>query len=278
MGARKGPTMLIERLPDPFKTALRRAVLQLRIPLHQLLTVLRRYFRRFHRWMKSDPTRWHLLDLGSPGVDKVGIFAITLLDDPRFDGRRRLFDQYAKRFGWSYKWWPAVNGRDISPEEYPAWLESDRPRSTSSHPLTGGEMGLLMTTWHLYRSAWEEGLEYLVVFEDDAVIHSVPVVEVPEEFDIVFLNNRFKGDLSGRIRYGWGTDGYIMSRRGLGKALRIFEEPVTEPIDLLLIAYVRSLEHYGHYMTAYRNRSLSQLDCFHVGPLVTHAGHFPSSI
>ena len=270
--------MLLERLPDPIKTALRRAVLRARIPMHQLLTVFRQHSRLFYRWAKSDPTRWYQLDLAGSGADKVGIFAITLLDDPRFDGRRSLFHRYAARFGWNYDWWPAVNGRETAPENHPTWLDPNRPRSTNPNPLTAGEMGLLMTTWNLYRWAWEKGCEYLVVFEDDAVIHSRPIVEVPEEFDIVFLNNRFKGDLTGRIKYGWGTDGYIISRRGLSKALQIFEESVTEPIDLLLMAYIRSLETYGHYMTAYRNPSLPQLDCFHVGPLVTHAGHFPSSI
>lgn len=270
--------MVIERLPAPLKTALRRVILRARIPFNQLFTVFRQYSRRLYRWMSSDPTRWHDLELGGPEADSVGVFAITLLDDPRFDGRRNLFDRYAKRFGWDYEWWPAVNGRETAPEDHPAWLDSNRPRSSAKTLLTAGEMGLLMTTWNLYRWAWEKGLEYLVVFEDDAVIHSRPVVEVPEEFDIVFLNNRFKGDLGGRIKYGWGTDGYIISRRGLSKALQIFEESVTEPIDLLLMAYMRSLETYGHYMAVYRNPSLPQLDCFHVGPLVTHAGHFPSSI
>jgi hypothetical protein len=267
---------VLERLPEPLQTLVRRIILKLKIPFNQALAFHNLGARKWHCWRQNDSTRWRMVDLGRFDDERVRRYCISLMDEARFDVRRQDFLKHTHRFGWLVDFWPAINGAGMKPEDYPEWIRSEL-KADVAEPFGAGAVGLLMTVKEMYRWAREQKLEYLVVFEDDAVIHSSPRVELPEEFDVVFFNNRIQGDATGRVRSGWGNDGYVISRRGIGKMLVILEE-VTADIDMLMLMYTASLAKRNHYITQNRNRNKPQLECYHVGPLVTHAGYFQSSI
>lgn len=264
----------LEKLPEPFQTKLRRLILRVRIPINQIRGISTLHLRRMYRWWTSDSVVWREVNLG--GAD-VRCFCISLLGDSRFEERREVFQKHAVKFGWSVDFWPAINGRGFLGKGCPKWIKSGR-KAGSDESFGAGAIGLLMTVREIYEWSWEQDdFDTLVIFEDDAVIHSCPRVELPEVFDIVFFNNRMQGDRSGLVKSGWGTDGYVISRRGIQKMLEILQFATAE-IDLLMMMHVRSAEQHGYYMTKYRDPKMPQLDCYQVGPLVTHASFFTSSI
>lgn len=264
---------MLEKLPRPLRQKTHIAIFQIRIRILPYFHKWQSFCRKLYRLVTSTSEDWEILDLSDEEGLEIRQVCITLIGDNRFEERRKLFRTHAKSFGWPVVFWPAINGAE---QNHPDWV-SRGPRLSGSTPLTQGEIGLLMTTKEVYQWAWEEQLEFLVIFEDDAVIHGKPILELPKDFDIVFLNNRFSGDLSGQIKKGWGTDGYVISRRGLNKMLNILQY-AAEPIDLLIMMHIRSLNENGHYITKFRESDKPQLECFHVGPLVTHASFFDSSI
>ena len=266
----------IEKVPEPFQIILRRLVLSGRIFINRIYAIWNKHFRRLYRWWSAEPIAWVKADLSRADRKKTRIFCISLLDDARFNERRKFFAQNANKFGWPFQFWPAVNGIRFRNEEYPRWIKRGL-KADIDEEFGAGAVGLLMTVRELYQWALREEIELLVVLEDDAVIHSRPVLDVPEEFDIVFFNNRIKGDIKGRVKTGWGNDGYVISRSGMEKMLEIMEF-VTADIDMLMMMYTKSLEEYGYYVTKYRDTDKPQLTCYQAGPLVTHAGFFSSSI
>lgn len=263
--------MFVERLPPAIKTPLRRVVLQVRIPLNQARALINTWIRRWFRWWTSDPTRWHTVDLARNAGINTGIYCISLLDDVRYQSRRRLFQHWARKSGWPVELWPAVDGSTL--QAPPDWLKEH----VEGRDFSAGAIGLLLTTRKLYQHALAQGWEFLAIFEDDGVIHGSPKLELPVEFDLVFLNNRVQGDYCGRVKIGWGTDGYIISRRGLKKMLTILDDASAD-IDMLIMMHTKSLAERNQYLIPFRNKANPQLECFQVGPLVTHAGYFPSSI
>lgn len=267
--------MWLKRLPEPLQTNVRRIILKCKIPANQVLSFFNTWSRRWYRWKNSDTAPWRVVDFGLEPKEKVRSLCISLLHEERFQDRRELFEKQARKCGWRFDYWPAFDGTKFLKDGFPYWLK-DRNKAEAK-PFSAGAVGLLTTTREILQWAAELKLEYVVIFEDDAVIHAPPKFEVPEEFDIVFLNNRVQGDEQGRVKHGWGTDGYVISRSGVEKMLDILEH-VTADIDMLIMMYTKSLEERDHYMTHYRDTSKPQLECYHVGPLVTHAGHFQSSI
>lgn len=264
--------MWVDNLPAPLTYRLKHIVFSLRVPFNRLRAVYNTLARKWHGLSSRDRTVWKTVDLNGPDAYRL---CISLLNRPEFEPRRRLFREYAERFGWRVDFWPAVNGLSLHPDEYKDWIADIQP--DEQRPFTPGAIGLLTTTKNIYQWALERSFEYVVVLEDDGVIHASPKVELPQEFDVVFFNNRVQGNLRGEVKHGWGTDGYVISRRGMAKMLDILEN-VNADIDLLMMMYTRSLEERGHHMPQYRDRSKPQLECYHVGPLVTHAGYLPSSI
>lgn len=160
-------------------------------------------------------------------------------------------------------------------KERPPWLGAGvRANGTA---LTSGEIGLLASTRALYLYGRDQGLDYLLVFEDDAYINAAPQVMLPADFDVAFLNDRIVSDGEGQVRGGCGTYSYLVSRRGIEKLLALLEQP-DEPIDLLILRHTRTLIERGHFLTLGRDHSKPQLECCHLGPMVAHVNYFDSTI
>lgn len=260
------------------KAALRRAGARIFLPFkivrNRIRALVSRRRRATHaRKVGPEALPWRTLDLRDWRRLKVRLVSVSLLDRPEHEPRRRLFQKHARRHGWEVSFWPGVDGQKL--ETVPSWVSLVRP--SGPEPMKPGEIGQAVAIRKLYQWALDEGLEHLVIFEDDAVIHAPPRVEVPEEYDLVFLNDLFYGDAEGRLKVGWGNYAYMVSRRGLEKMLRIMTR-VEEPLDLLMVMYCRSTGDYGSHLAQYRDPNMPQLDCYHFGPLATHAGYFKSSI
>jgi GR25 family glycosyltransferase involved in LPS biosynthesis len=126
----------------------------------------------------------------------------------------------------------------------------------------------------LYEHALLVGVDYLVVLEDDAIIHSGTQLAVPEKFDVVFFNDRMFATPDGRTHSGCGTDGYLLSKSGIEKMLKILEG-ANEPADLLMIMQLRSSLDLGHPLSAFADPDKPLLAAYHSGPYVTHAEILP---
>ncbi|MBF0554533.1 MAG: glycosyltransferase family 25 protein [Nitrospirae bacterium] len=88
--------------------------------------------------------------------------------------------------------------------------------------------------------------QYACILEDDAIVLApIRDVAVPDNFDIVYINDRMlKGD-GGKAINGCGTDGYILSREGCRKLITICED-IDKPLDLRIQAHVRGFIETGH--------------------------------
>jgi hypothetical protein len=107
-----------------------------------------------------------------------------------------------------------------------------------------------------WRQAKHKNANYLIVFEDDAVMcRSFDDITMPPDVDMLYISNRMpRNSLGEAIGYrGSGTEGYILSRAGIAKCLEIFTV-LYMPLDLQLIAHQRSMHGLG--LSQYR-RALS---------------------
>ncbi|WP_158284568.1 glycosyltransferase family 25 protein [Azospirillum sp. TSO35-2] len=185
--------------------------------------------------------------------------------------RRSLFKENADRFLPSFEFFDAVSVEDLrqgfSIENVRVdvtdlrWTDHERhdPRRQNG-PLMFTEIACAYSHIQCWRRGRERGLDYLVVFEDDAVpCRTFESITIPTDADVVYITDRMprngKGEAAG---YGCGLQGYIVSRRGIAKCLRIFET-LYMPIDLQILAHQRSQIAFGHGLTAYR-KPLAQED------------------
>ena len=232
-GLLKGSNLNLEngnvmKIPSQLRIALKKLIFEIRIRFYPILHRFRTWTRKAYQAYRQSEPDWLSIDFHTSASFNSRCLCISLVEDPRFDNRRVFFQKYAERFGWPFAFWPATNGGCL--KEIPLWINQGR-RPSHPAPLSRGEIGLLITTKALYEWSLEQELDFLVVFEDDAAIHMAPRLELPQKFDFVFFNNRFSGDLQGRLKSGWGADGYVVSKEGIRKMLAIMQADVGEPLD-----------------------------------------------
>lgn len=127
--------------------------------------------------------------------------------------------------------------------------------------------------------AVERDLDYLVVFEDDAIIFSPPRLRVPPEFDIVFFNGGITADTLGRVTGGCGAFGYLLTRRGVHLVLKLLGH-ADEPIDLLFLKGIPTAEFGALWRqnNTVGNAEKPILSGYFSGPLVFHGDIFESTL
>lgn len=233
-----------------------------------------------HRWCcllrrQQAPPAWHTFDLRSAG-DRVACYCISLLSDSACEGRRQFFLKYARKHGWQIDFWPAVDGRALSVDQYPDWVAAGGRRLVTQQHLAGSEIGLLWSTRNLLQEATRQDLDYLFVFEDDAVIIAPPRLSLPPVFDIVFFNGGISAHPDGRVTGGWGTFGYVLSRTGIHKSLRLLEQ-ANEPTDFLFLANIEATQQYRQRPSQTQSEA-PVLSGFYSGPLVFHGEVFDSTL
>lgn len=201
------------------------------------------------------------------------------MSDPQSDGRRELFRHFVQKHGWRVEFWPAVDGRSLAPSDFPDWVAAGGERASTLQPLAPSEVGLLCSTRSLLLEASEKNLDYLAVFEDDAIVFAPPHLRVPPRFDLVFFNSGISATVDGRVTGGCGGLGYLLSRSGIEKVLRMLEW-ADEPIDLLFLKAIPTSEFASHVRQSKRADIVEELilEAYFSGPLVFHGDVFRSTL
>lgn len=204
------------------------------------------------------------------------IFCINL--DRRAD-RLERFDTMAQANNFTYTRWPAVDGRELKNPIGGMMEENDRRQM---------ELACKISHARLIRHAMTEGLPWILVFEDDAVLAdgwedkvkaslmrhtytmSVNIYESPSEFNggwhmLYFGVNDINGtkeilnDRICRIRTGFTTHAYAIHHSAYELALRAFD--LRGQADVLYADYIHPLGHsYSfHPNIAYQEDGFSDI-------------------
>jgi glycosyltransferase involved in cell wall biosynthesis/GR25 family glycosyltransferase involved in LPS biosynthesis len=204
------------------------------------------------------------------------VFCISIEGDER---RKKFADQMGK-IEQGFNWWAAVDGRQLSRKELEAqspipidW-EIDDDKDTLKRT---GEAALILSSIALWKHAFDQGMDHLVILEDDTEVMRPLVLEVPEDADLVFFNDRSMRNKDG-LTWGYvcGTDGYLITRQGLSKLLKVFSRAYL-PLDLQMIANTESMRDYEHHLFAYRKEDLPLLKSYTLPPIAFH-NNSPSRI
>jgi glycosyltransferase involved in cell wall biosynthesis/GR25 family glycosyltransferase involved in LPS biosynthesis len=197
------------------------------------------------------------------------VFCISLLNDER----RPRFAASMEKIGQQFVWWTAVDGRGLSRKEMsamsqvPIEWEIDDDKDVL-HRV--GEAALIASSIGLWTHAKEQGLDHLVVLEDDTEVMRKLVLEVPDDADLVFFNDRSVRNKEG-LTWGYvcGTDGYLVTKQGLDKLLKIFSTMYL-PLDLQMIANMESMRDSNHHLFGYRREHLPLLKSYTHPPIAFH--------
>ncbi len=196
---------------------------------------------------------------------RFAIVCISVKDS----ARRQEFSSAAERHGVRFSFADAVTPEHIRAGRVPAgmrvdltdlrWTFHERhdPRRARS-PLLFTELACAYSHMGCWQWAARNEFDFLVVFEDDAeILRPLAEADFAGAFDFKYLSDRMPSDDRGAAcGYGCGTEGYLLSRPGLAKVLRLFST-LYMPIDLQLIAHSRAQIEHGHGLTAYRRADLA---------------------
>lgn len=221
------------------------------------------------------------VDLSSGSLPDDGrpmVFCIGLPDEKE---RQEAFDRQALAMGQGYTYWPAFDARGMSREEVEEAvslaIEWDMPGNPGAlrRPT---EVGLLISSVELWQDAVDNDLPYLAVMEDDSVLAAPLKFSIPIDADIVFFNDRSyrreDGVVTGAI---CGTDGYLLTRAGLRKMLRLYSR-FWMPVDLQWQPQIQGLRDCEHILSSYSSNLLPSVVGYALPPYVSHSTQFASSI
>jgi LPS sulfotransferase NodH/GT2 family glycosyltransferase len=187
-------------------------------------------------------------------IPNTRIYCVSLANS----ANRHAFASNASRYSVNFDFFDAVSADDLRQGKAVAgcqiditdlaWTLHERadPRRQRA-PLLFTEIGCAYSHILCWQRAKQEDVDYLVVFEDDAVMcRSLDDIAVPPDADMLYISNRMPRNSVGEaVGYrGSGTEGYILSRAGIAKCLEIFSV-LYMPLDLQLIAHQRSMHGLG---------------------------------
>jgi glycosyl transferase, family 25 len=177
--------------------------------------------------------------------------------------RRAYITRHLDNLGLPYELIEAVDGRALSPQELAVSSGSREARRLIKRELTPGDVGCSLSHLALYRKQLDEGLNEVVILEDDAVVDpALPEILNVREFlppdwelvSFIRLDSRvsFWGSRPlGKRRcvkfasIAYGTQGYLLRRSGAEKLLA-HGYPVRAPADWLTGGGIRTgLRLYG---------------------------------
>ena len=195
------------------------------------------------------------------GVDRAVDLRCYVINLPRrLDRRIQIAAQIPSSLPVQYTsdWEECIDGQELDRQSlrasglglHPWSIESDNP--WWSRPLKWGEVGCAIAHLACWRAAVEEGVDYALVLEDDAVLRSGFVGILHDtldrlrgsvSFDLLYLG-RFplESDLPTEIPglvipgYSHCTFGYLLSRIGLKIALSAGLDRTIIPVDEFLPA------------------------------------------
>jgi len=118
---------------------------------------------------------------------------IWVINLRRSTDRRAHITTQLDGLGLRYEFVEAVDGRDLSPEELAERYRRRESFAVLGRELAPGEVGCSLSHLKLYRKLLDEGLEEVVVLEDDAVVSPafLDVVHhrdaLPDDWEVVLL-------------------------------------------------------------------------------------------
>lgn len=189
------------------------------------------------------------------------------------DARRISFSKQATIIGQKFQWWDAVDGRSKCRDELEAMtVRSVQWGNLGSHDTLQrpGELALILSSIALWEHAYEQDFDHLVIMEDDAKILAPLSIEIPNDADLVFFNDRSRRNQDGLTSgYVCGTDGYLATRTGIAKLLQIFKT-IYMPLDLQMIAQMPQMKDCKHHLALRFNKASPALKSYTIKPLVRH--------
>lgn len=220
-----------------------------------------------------------LVSASEPKVPLANNFQTFVINMRKNKDRMDHFNKQYKKSDLAERPWnrvEAVNGYEITADDMKelvspkVWIGLDHLTKTKKRmgdgQLTHGMIGCYMSHYAIYEQMVRDGLEYAVIFEDDARIHPKiykqlikSIVEkegrFPDDWDVILLGHWCKMCQSsfspeiGVAKYFWGLHGYMVSQKGAQKLLQHREPEITMQID--------------HYMSYLSQKNLLNIYAIH---------------
>ena len=172
------------------------------------------------------------------GGNSIGIDIITLMRD---DYRVKNASNYKKKNS-IVNIFEAVDKQDTNKLQF--------LRNKYNMVIGGGEAGCALSHLLVMEKFLETNNKYQIILEDDfAIKRNLPTnylqVEVmfnrinlkPNQVDMLYLTKRIKSDATKRIVNGCGTEGYILTRHGAEKILKLLKNKCDVGIDIKMQAH-----------------------------------------
>ena len=153
--------------------------------------------------------------------------------------------------------------KDENVNIFPAVDKNDIPRlemlkKVYNCTMLGGHAACALSHMLIMESFLETDNQYQIVLEDDfKVIKPLPknISEIellckqikvnPKKIDILYLSGRVQRTYKYRICNGCGTEGYILTRHGANKILKLLKNGCDAPIDLKMQAHFELARRLG---------------------------------
>lgn len=183
---------------------------------------------------------------------------IWVLNLPRSTERRARISAHLEELGLGFEFVEAIDGRAMSPEECARAVDAPKLQRLLGRQLVPAEVATSLSHARLYRRQVDEGLESVIILEDDAVLDDgfFEVFDhwhqMPPDWEIVSFyfgidtRTSFWGKrrVGGRlcVKYGsvaFGAVAYMLRLSGARKLLA-HSEPVQAPADWLTGGGVRT--------------------------------------
>ena len=211
------------------------------------------------------------------------------INTDEFLNRRKRFKKTAIMHSWRVNFWDAVDCRNLQLEQYPFWVSKDRfdynpeRQNTASgffsnKILSPGEVGIWWSTKKLYEHAIKAKLDWLFVFEDDAMIVKPNDIELQPDVDFIFFNSRNFHDSNNNLLTQHGMEGYVISKQGIEKMLEVCSKTagVDMPIDLFIGSQCKTVV-MNRGLNAFRENK-PEFICKHIEKHTAVDKMFPSTI
>lgn len=179
--------------------------------------------------------------------DSVNIYAINLKQSKK---RKSVLDNEFKKINKTYNRYPAINGKYID--------ETILKEIRKTSKLTKGEIGLMLSTCHLWKDMLEaDDNDYLLIVEDDIKFtdnfnkkFKKCCEELPDDWDILLIGFRFHNkkqnvsiseNLEKTNSTFFGTHGYLINKKFVKKVINYCElKNINNATDTLYSMFVNN--------------------------------------
>jgi GR25 family glycosyltransferase involved in LPS biosynthesis len=238
------------------QTLLAFAILLAFVSIIYLVTIARAYYKETFEEKPDAKVRAYVINLAK--------------NKDRMDHFRKNYAETDLSDKFPYQRFEAINGREIDVSKYvtPDAMQGiqyieNTGRRTSMNQLTKGMVGCYLSHLAVYRDALDNGADYALVFEDDALIapdvYDAAISKligaakdplVPKTWDIMLLGYICLDCHEINAAYNavtdfYGLHGYLISRSGMEKLKGLL--PINNQIDLEMsrLSQARKLNVYS---------------------------------